>query len=554
MRKGGVRGLAPPSRSRRDGRGGAAYGTRGAPDADHLHGFLIGRDEDGSQRLPIEPYVSADKETKAEKNEAHAHTCFNKRRSASLPLDRNLGDHRNDGCAAIDYGALPRASVVVVFFDEPLSTLLRSVASVFHRTPPELLHEVILVEDGGTGLYGSTGDSLKAQLEVFGEKIVLLEMPEQTGLIRARTTGAAAATGDVLVFLDSHIECTAGWLEPLLGYVRDTPLGYAIPFIDSIDADTFLYKASGIRLLGFSWSLGQEHLGGRKIDPVKPTETPIMAGGLFAVAKATFDALGTYDTEMRIYGGEEMEISLRAWMSGGRLDLVPCSRVGHVFRSKGFWEGQVYPVPGDEIHRNKLRAALVWMDDYAIIVEKLFPAQPETNPIGDLSDRIAFRKRVGKHDFSWYLDTVYPELKRPPTDYSVFGSLRSSKGCLDTYAANPVHGPGIYPCHDQPGHGSQLFMLAMDGRLIFGNTLGKALRCVVVKTGEITLSEAACGDPAPGSPEWTLTPAGTLQHASGLCLLAITSQISSLGDCEAELDVRTWYKASTPSLTYALKT
>ena len=97
-------------------------------------------------------------------------------------------------------------------------------------------------------------------------------------------------------------------------------------------------------------------------------------------------------------------------------------------------------------------------------------------------------------------------------------------------------------------------MLTMDGRLIFGNTLGKALRCVVVKTGEITLSEEACGDPEPDSPEWALLPAGTLRHSSGLCLLAITSQISSLGDCEAELDVRTWYKAATPSLTYALKT
>lgn len=34
---------------------------------------------------------------------------------------------------------------------------------------------------------------------------------ERAGLIRARMTGARAATGDVLVFLDAHCEATEGW-------------------------------------------------------------------------------------------------------------------------------------------------------------------------------------------------------------------------------------------------------------------------------------------------------------------------------------------------------
>ena len=65
-----------------------------------------------------------------------------------------------------------------------------------------------------------------------------------------------------------------------------------------------------------------------------------MAGGLFAVMRSTFHELGDYDVSMRIYGGEETEISLRAWMSGGRLDLIPCSNVFHVFRSPKHWQGQ----------------------------------------------------------------------------------------------------------------------------------------------------------------------------------------------------------------------
>lgn len=42
---------------------------------------------------------------------------------------------------------LPQASVVICFFNEAFSALLRTVHSVLDRTPPFLLHEIILVDD-----------------------------------------------------------------------------------------------------------------------------------------------------------------------------------------------------------------------------------------------------------------------------------------------------------------------------------------------------------------------------------------------------------------------
>eukprot|EP00971_Amphidinium_carterae_P003735 74026-Amphidinium_carterae.1 len=210
-------------------------------------------------------------------------------------------------------------------------------------------------------------------------KVRLARMGERRGLMLARMEGCWRASGDVVIFLDSHIEASPGWIEPLLARVHDFPTHVVVPTIGSIGSDDFRYMhGSGLGVVSFTWTLGQAPKGSAGDGFQK---SPIMAGGLFAANRQYFLHLGGYDPEMKLYGGEEMEIGFRTWQCGGTIELVPCSFVFHIFRSCDHWQGHgsggvAYMVPAPEITRNKLRTAAVWMDEYAQLVNYASPPLP----------------------------------------------------------------------------------------------------------------------------------------------------------------------------------
>lgn len=51
----------------------------------------------------------------------------------------------------------------------------------------------------------------------FNGRVKIINLKKRSGLIVARMEGARRASGEVLVFLDSHVEANVNWLPPLLG-------------------------------------------------------------------------------------------------------------------------------------------------------------------------------------------------------------------------------------------------------------------------------------------------------------------------------------------------
>jgi GT2 family glycosyltransferase len=228
-------------------------------------------------------------------------------------------------------------SVVIPVLNE--GDNLRRTITALEKTLPSA-SEIIVVNDGSSD---GCCDFLR------GSQAVRLLEPDDAGRLGAagaRNKGAAVAKGDVVLFLDAHVDLEPGWSEPLIEAVRDPAVGAAAPGVSVMGRDDC--RGYGLRFcdatLGVEW-LPPQRAG---------AEVPLLPGCCWAMRRALFEEEGGFDDGLIRWGSEDAELSLRLWTEGYALRLVPEVTVAHLFRDK-----HPYAIDWTCVLHNMLRLAVV---------------------------------------------------------------------------------------------------------------------------------------------------------------------------------------------------
>lgn len=106
-------------------------------------------DNPGEMGKPVNLPKDMPPDMKKAVDDGWSKNAFNQYVSDLISVHRSLPDPRDAWCkdSAMYLSNLPKTDVIICFHNEAWSVLIRTVHSVLDRSPPELIGEIILVDD-----------------------------------------------------------------------------------------------------------------------------------------------------------------------------------------------------------------------------------------------------------------------------------------------------------------------------------------------------------------------------------------------------------------------
>ncbi len=238
----------------------------------------------------------------------------------------------------------PQVSIVIPSFNEG-AWLERTVRGCLEKTNyPDF--EIIVVGDG------CTDGSVEALESKKFPNVKIIDLKQSQGAIVARNKGVDRATGEVLVFIDSHQEpVTENWLEVLVRLLQKPNCGAAtinIASIGEVDRLGFLYTLK-------NWTL--EPTWKRPNKAASEVLAPAIPGGCFAITKKLFLETSGFNAHLKKWGREDFEYSLRLWRLGYDLWFSSEAIMGHAFD-----HNRAFEISWEQVDFNTLWTAYTLMD------------------------------------------------------------------------------------------------------------------------------------------------------------------------------------------------
>jgi GT2 family glycosyltransferase len=178
--------------------------------------------------------------------------------------------------------------------------------------------EIVLV-DNGVKARASRQPAWPSLVRVVGAG-------ENTGFAGGCARGAEAASGDILVFVNSDAILRRGALDALTRATKEPGVGIACGCLRLADQPDLVNSVGNpLHFSGISWA---GSCGEPAVNHNVERDVAVATGGLLAICRETWDLLGGFD-ELYFAYNEDTDLSLRAWLRGWRVLYVPDAVADH---------------------------------------------------------------------------------------------------------------------------------------------------------------------------------------------------------------------------------
>jgi O-antigen biosynthesis protein len=226
-------------------------------------------------------------------------------------------------------------SVVIVSRGRPelLARCLTGVGQLCHPA-----FEVVVVADpAGAAAVAAKGWEPRLKLLPF----------DAANISSARNTGIAAASGEIVAFIDDDAVPEPTWLDHLTAPFADPGVAATGGFVLGRNGISLQWAARGVDARGRKITLA--HSGEAPFEPVLPAGFATKTEGTnFAARRTILAALGGFDPAFRFYL-DETDVNMRLAARGLRTVLVPRALVHHGFAASVRRAGDRAPTDLTEI-------------------------------------------------------------------------------------------------------------------------------------------------------------------------------------------------------------
>jgi N-acetylglucosaminyl-diphospho-decaprenol L-rhamnosyltransferase len=175
----------------------------------------------------------------------------------------------------------------------------------------------------------ASGDGTAEAARSAAARTRVLEQDRNLGFAGACNAGVAASSAPLVLLLNPDAVVAPGCIDALRAAATERRDWAAWQALVTLPGGAEINTSGGVtHFLGMGWAgrCGQPV----EAAPAEPSEVSFASGAALMVRREDWERAGGFDERYFMYG-EDLDLSLRLWLAGRKVGMVPAARVEHEY-------------------------------------------------------------------------------------------------------------------------------------------------------------------------------------------------------------------------------